>query len=278
MTAVSFPPGRKRRATCLAADRVGTSATYPLSADTVRPSGRVRSVVIFVHDVPALLTVDAVNMKFNQTRVLRNAALSVAEGERVAVMGPSGSGKSTLLYIALGLLKPQSGTVTFCGEPILNQSDRALSRWRRDNVGIVFQFGHLVQELTVAENVQMPLLVRGGSRAEAASEATRLIKHFGLGHISDRYPSQISGGELQRVAVARAAVHKPRVIFADEPTGALDTVSGAAVLDLLLEVTGRGAGAALVMVTHDAEVAGRADRIVTVKDGRTSSDLSVAAL
>lgn len=215
----------------------------------------------------ALLEVSAINVKIGQSRVLRGVSLKVQPGERVAIMGPSGSGKSTLLYAAVGLIRPQSGAVYFRGRELSQLTDRQRSAWRRESVGFVFQFGHLIHELTITENVEMPLLVAGSNRADARARSNELISQFGLSHISARYPDQVSGGELQRVAVARAAAARPPLIVADEPTGALDTKSGESVLELLDAVTGPDAGAALVMVTHDPAVAARADRVIALRDG-----------
>lgn len=218
----------------------------------------------------ALLDIVALDVKLGTTQALRGATLAVGAGERVAIVGPSGAGKSTLLYAAVGLLKPHAGVVRYRGQALAAMPDRELSAWRRKHVGFVFQFGHLIQEMTVVENIAMPLLVNGSLRKHAQHRAEELLREFRLRHIATRFPDQISGGELQRVAVARAAAHRPQLIVADEPTGALDSKAGNDVLDLLYRVTGPAANAALLIVTHDPDVARRADRIIHVRDGRTA--------
>lgn len=205
---------------------------------------------------------------------LEDVSMSVEAGEIVSVMGPSGSGKSTLLHCLAGILRPDAGEVIFDGRRLDDQSESARSRIRLQHMGFVFQFGDLVPELTMLENVRLPLqLLRVGSR-EATRRARDVLGRLGVGDLADNTLETVSGGEAQRVAVARAIVHHPRVIFADEPTGALDSVSGSAVMDLLSSLTGEG-DVSVVLVTHDARVASYAGRNLTLRDGRTTPQRAV---
>lgn len=197
---------------------------------------------------------------------LAGVDLRVMPGEFLAVVGPSGSGKSTLLHVAGGLDVPDSGTVHMEGVDLATLGAAARARLRRRRIGFVFQFFQLVPSLTVVENVELPLLF-DGARGEAAGRARRLLAAVGLDGKLDRYPAELSGGEMQRVAIARALVAGPALLLADEPTGNLDSGTGAAVLDLLGAEVERS-GAALVLVTHDDGAARRADRMVSVRDGR----------
>jgi putative ABC transport system ATP-binding protein len=190
--------------------------------------------------------------------------LEVAEGEFVALVGRSGSGKSTLLHLAGGLDRPDTGTVELDGRDLATLSVGDRARMRRREIGFVFQFFHLIPTLTVRENVELPLLLDG---AKANGRVDELLERVAIGHRKDHLPSELSGGELQRAAVARALVAQPRLVLADEPTGNLDSVNGAAVLELLLQQVA-AEGAALVLVTHDAEAAARAPRMHTLRDGR----------
>jgi len=193
--------------------------------------------------------------------------LEVAAGEFVAVVGRSGSGKSTLLHVAGGLDVPDSGRVVFDGRDVhtMSVSDRAALR--RHDIGFVFQFFHLVPTLTVAENVRLPLMLDGRRPGRAASD--EVLERVALGHRSDHLPGELSGGEMQRAAIARALVAKPRLILADEPTGNLDSATGAGVLDVLTAQVA-DVGAAPLMVTHDEEAAGRASRVATLADGHVA--------
>jgi putative ABC transport system ATP-binding protein len=197
---------------------------------------------------------------------LAGATIALAAGEVLAVMGPSGSGKSTLLFCVAGLLRPRSGQVHFGGVDIWEISDAARTDLRLRQFGFVFQFGDLVPELTVRENVELPLRFAGIDRVEARSRAIAAIRDLGIEGLEDRRVFEISGGEQQRAAVARATVHRPKVIFADEPTGALDERAGSLVLESLLDAA-RMNGASVVLVTHDPSVAAHADRTVRVRDG-----------
>lgn len=201
--------------------------------------------------------------------ILRGIDLSVEAGQSIGLIGPSGSGKSTLLSVMAGLEKPTSGTVTVAGQQLQDLDEDRLARFRRDNVGIVFQSFHLIPTMTALENVAIPLELAGdaGARDKAASELGRV----GLGHRLDHYPAQLSGGEQQRVALARAMIADPRILFADEPTGNLDSRTGETIVDLLFGL-GRDRGATLVLVTHDPMLAARCDRRLRLADGRIVAD------
>ncbi|MCW2801702.1 MAG: Macrolide transporter ATP-binding protein [Aeromicrobium sp.] len=213
-----------------------------------------------------LLDAQSVRKSFGRTEALRGASLSVAAGEVVAITGPSGSGKSTLLLCAAGVLRPESGRVTYDGHLLddLDEADR--SRLRRRDFGLVLQFGQLVPELTAAQNVALPLLLDRHDKAESFTAARGWLERLDALDLADARPGEMSGGESQRVAIARALVSGPRVIFADEPTGALDTVNSERVLQVLLEVA-RETSASLVIVTHENRVAAAADREVVLRDG-----------
>lgn len=191
--------------------------------------------------------------------------LSISSGEMVAVVGPSGSGKSTLGGLIAGLDRPTEGSIVVGGTRIDQLTDQRLARWRADHVGIVFQNFHLIPTLTAAENVALALRF-GGQRRGRRGRAREALTAVGLGSKYNRLPSQLSGGEQQRVAVARALVHGPDVVVADEPTGSLDTSAGRAVFDLLLSIRARGTS--VVFITHDPGLAAQADRVVTMVDGR----------
>ncbi|MFD0821603.1 ABC transporter ATP-binding protein [Micromonospora zhanjiangensis] len=207
-------------------------------------------------------------LSFGETPALRGANLSVATGEIVAVMGPSGSGKSTLLHCLAGILVPDSGEIRFAGRRIDTLGERERSLLRRDTFGFVFQFGQLVPELTGRENVALPLRLDRTGRREAERRADEWLARLEVAELADKRPGEISGGQGQRVAVARALINQPRVVFADEPTGALDSLNGERVMRLLSRAA-RDSGAAVVLVTHEARVAAYADREVVVRDGRT---------
>ncbi|MEZ0229757.1 MAG: ABC transporter ATP-binding protein [Planctomycetota bacterium] len=197
--------------------------------------------------------------------VLRGIDLTVEEGSFLAIVGASGSGKTTLLNILGCLDRPSEGSYRLSGEDVARLPDDKLSRIRNRLLGFVFQSFNLVPQLTVLENVHLPLFYASVPRAERAERARRLLDLVKLGHRLDHRPSQLSGGECQRVAIARALVNDPRVILADEPTGNLDSHTGAEILQLFHELHGQGR--TIVMITHDASVAARAQRIVRMKDG-----------
>jgi putative ABC transport system ATP-binding protein len=206
--------------------------------------------------------------------VLDGVSLDVARGECVAVTGPSGSGKSTLLGLVAGLDTPSSGTVVVDGVDLGALDEDALARFRRDRIGVVFQSYHLIPTLTAVENVAIPLELAGV--ADARRRAERLLDEVGLGARGHHYPVQLSGGEQQRVALARAVARAPGVLLADEPTGNLDSVTGAAIIDLLLALN-RERGSTLLLVTHDPALAAQADRQVALRDGRVVADTAPAA-
>jgi putative ABC transport system ATP-binding protein len=220
--------------------------------------------------IAPVLAAHAVTKSFGATPALRGAELSVAAGEVLAIMGPSGSGKSTLLHCLAGILRPDAGEVVFDGRRLDTLSENARTLLRRDRFGFVFQFGQLVPELPVLENVMLPLLLSRTPRRAARDAATALLDRLGLAGLHRRRPGELSGGQAQRVAVARALVTRPAVVFADEPTGSLDSLSGEAVMDLLL-ASAREQGATVVLVTHEARVAACADREVLVRDGEVAS-------
>ncbi len=201
--------------------------------------------------------------------VLRGVALRVLAGERIAILGPSGSGKSSLMAVLSGLERPTSGQVMVAGADFSRLDEDGLARARRGRIGIVLQAFHLIPTMTAVENVAVPLELAGF--ADAAAKARAELTAVGLGHRFDHYPTQLSGGEQQRVGIARAIAARPALIFADEPTGNLDEATGLAVIDLLF---GRLAetGATLVLITHDAALAARCDRIIEMKDGHIIAD------
>jgi putative ABC transport system ATP-binding protein len=204
---------------------------------------------------------------FGTTTALAGVDVDLADGEALAVMGPSGSGKSTLLHCLAGILPPDAGTVALRGRDVSTLSDRERSLLRRRHYGFVFQFGQLLSELPAQENVALPPMLLGMSRPEAVGRARRWLAALGLAGKEERRPGELSGGEAQRVAVARALITGPDVVFADEPTGALDQATGAEVMRVLVETT-RSAGASLVVVTHDETVASWCGRRIMMRDGR----------
>jgi len=209
-------------------------------------------------------------LSFGQTPALRGASLSVAAGEILAVMGPSGSGKSTLLHCLAGILVPGSGQVWFGGRRIDAMGENERSALRRDRFGFVFQFGQLVPELTAEENIALPLLLGGTRRAQALAAARAWFGRLGLDGLEQRRSGELSGGQAQRVALARGLVARPEVLFADEPTGSLDSLTGEQVMNLLVAAV-RDQGTTVILVTHEARVAAYADREVIVRDGTVTS-------
>jgi len=202
-----------------------------------------------------------------EVHALREVSLTADEGEMVAVMGPSGSGKSTLLTIAGTLEVPTSGEVLIAGQPVSKASRNAKARLRRRVIGYVFQDFNLLPGLTAAENISLPLELDGLSARKARVAGLRALERLGLGERAGHYPDQLSGGERQRVAIARAMVGERRLLLADEPSGALDSVNAQAVMRLLHEACKDG-GMTAVVVTHDAQLASWADRVVFLRDGR----------
>ena len=210
-------------------------------------------------------------MSFGQTHALRGVDLDVAAGEVLAVTGPSGSGKSTLLHVMAGVLVPDAGSVGYHGgnvsQDIAALDEAARSRLRLNEFGFIFQFGQLLPDLSALDNVTIPLLLAGAPRRKALARARETLVELGLSEHLDKRPTQLSGGQAQRAAVARALVTSPRILFADEPTGSLDSLAAERTMEVLLASV-RSRGASLVIITHDARIAAYADREVTVRDGR----------
>ncbi len=202
--------------------------------------------------------------------ILRGIDLDVGEGEAVGIVGPSGSGKTSLLMVLAGLERASSGSVIIDGHELTTMSEDQLARLRRSEVGIVFQAFHLIASMTALENVAIPLELSG--RADAMALAEAALRSVGLGHRLTHLPGMLSGGEQQRVALARAVAARPKLLLADEPTGNLDTATGAVVMDLLFQLR-EETGATLLLITHDAALAKRCDRQLKVHDGRVGEDV-----
>ncbi|HMJ74488.1 MAG TPA: ABC transporter ATP-binding protein [Iamia sp.] len=237
---------------------------------------RLPAVTPDAHD-PSVPMVEArdLSLSFGATPALRGASVAVAAGELLAVMGPSGSGKSTLLHCLAGILVPDAGEVHLAGRRIDDLGEDERSALRRRRFGFVFQSGQLVPELTAEENVALPLLLGGTRRAAAIAEARGWLERMGLDDLGGRRSGELSGGQAQRVALARGLVATPDVVFADEPTGSLDSLAGEQVMELLVGAV-RDRGTTVVLVTHDARVAAYADREVIVRDGRVATTVAVA--
>lgn len=223
-----------------------------------------------------LIEAREIALSFGQTPALRGAELAVDRGEILAIMGPSGSGKSTLLHCMAGILTPGEGEVWFDGRRVDTMGETERSTLRRERFGFVFQFGQLVPELSAEENVALPLLLAGVRRAQALRQARGWLGRLGLDGLEERRSGELSGGQAQRVALARGLVADPQVLFADEPTGALDSLTGEQVMDLLVSVT-REQGTTVILVTHEPRVAAYADREVIVRDGKVNSFGRVAS-
>jgi putative ABC transport system ATP-binding protein len=206
----------------------------------------------------------------HDVKALNCASLSLVRGEFVALMGPSGCGKSTLLNLIAAIDKPTSGQIWLDDQEISSLGDEAATKLRAGKIGFIFQFFNLLSTMTVLENVVLPLELAGMKEREAAAEAGKLLERVGMSKRSQFYPSQLSGGEMQRTAIARALVHKPQIILADEPTGNLDTENGQAVLELLRS-TNKEFGQTIVMATHSDEAASYATRRITMRDGHVVS-------
>jgi putative ABC transport system ATP-binding protein len=219
------------------------------------------------HDSSYLIEARDVHKSFGRTPALTGATLAVPGGEILAVMGPSGSGKSTLLHCLAGIFTPDSGKIRFDGQRLDALSDARRTELRRTAFGFVFQFGQLVPELTVSDNIALPLLLNRVGRKTAYARANAWLPRLGIDGLGRRRTGELSGGQAQRVALARALVAQPKVLFADEPTGSLDTLAGEMVMELLVG-TAREEGATVILVTHDARVAAYADRQVQVRDGK----------
>jgi putative ABC transport system ATP-binding protein len=216
--------------------------------------------------ISPLLAARGIVKSYGNSPALRGVTVEIAEGEIVAVTGPSGCGKSTLLYCLSGILRPDAGEVVYQGVRLDTRSESQRSALRRGDFGVLFQFGQLVAELAAVDNVALPLLLRGARKREARTAARGWLERLGVADVATERPGEMSGGQAQRVALARALVTEPRVLFADEPTGALDTLTGEAVLGHIVRVV-REQGTAVVLVTHEATVAAHADREVALRDG-----------
>ncbi|GAA4664721.1 MULTISPECIES: ABC transporter ATP-binding protein [Amycolatopsis] len=223
----------------------------------------------------ALLTASALRKSFGPTEALVSASFAIDAGEVVAVMGPSGSGKSTLLHCLAGIVRPDEGQVRYQGRDIAELSDSERTALRRDEFGFVFQFGQLVPELSCLENVALPLRLAGLRRRQAEATAREVMARVDVAELAPKRPGEVSGGQGQRVAIARALVTRPKVIFADEPTGALDSLNGERIMQLLVGAA-KESDAAVVLVTHEARVAAYSDREVVVRDGRTREPVVAA--
>ena len=222
-----------------------------------------------------LLQAWGLELSFGTTRVLHDVDITITRGELVAVMGPSGSGKSTLLHCLAGLLAPDAGQVHLDGGRIDTLSERARSTLRLHRMGFVFQFGDLIPELTLVENVELPLRLTGTGRRVARARAMAMLSSLEIDQVADRRANEVSGGQAQRAAVARALVHEPAIVFADEPTGSLDTLAGELVLEALVSAA-REQNTAVVLVTHEPRVAAYADREVMLRDGLIVESAMVA--
>ncbi|MEV7418563.1 ABC transporter ATP-binding protein [Streptomyces sp. NPDC089919] len=220
------------------------------------------------HPAGSLLAATALRKAYGPTAALDGAEFSIHPGEVVAIMGPSGSGKSTLLHCLAGIVTPDSGSITYQGRELTGMSDAERSALRRSEFGFVFQFGQLVPELTCVENVALPLRLNGAKRKPAEAAALEWMAKLEVQDLAGKRPGEVSGGQGQRVAVARSLVTSPRVLFADEPTGALDSLNGERVMQLLTEAA-RATNAAVVLVTHETRVAAYSDREIVVRDGKS---------
>lgn len=214
-----------------------------------------------------MIELKGINKYFGSLHVLKNIDLSIDRGEIVAIVGPSGAGKTTLLQIAGSLEYADSGIVSYDGTNLTTLSDRKLAQFRNRNIGFVFQFHELLPEFTALENVAMPALIAGRKKKEAYSEAERLLKMLGLSERLRHLPSEMSGGEKQRTAMARALVNNPRIILADEPTGSLDSHNREEIRGIITSLC-REEGHTFLIVTHDSTLASIADRVVSMEDGR----------
>ncbi|MFI5757319.1 ABC transporter ATP-binding protein [Streptomyces sp. NPDC051569] len=216
----------------------------------------------------SLLAAHDLRKAYGPTPALDGASFSILPGEVVAIMGPSGSGKSTLLHCLAGIIRPDSGVITYRDRVLSDMSDAELSALRRTEFGFVFQFGQLVPELTCVENVALPLRLAGTRRKDAERVALEWMERLEVDGLASKRPGEVSGGQGQRVAIARSLVTSPRLIFADEPTGALDSLNGERVMELLTAMA-RSANTAVVLVTHETRVAAYSDREIVVRDGKS---------
>jgi putative ABC transport system ATP-binding protein len=230
------------------------------------------------HSAEPILRLQGVHLKLasqaGEVNILRGVDLSVAPGESVAVVGPSGSGKSTMMMIVAGLERPTQGQVNVAGHDLTQLDEDGLALFRRKSIGIVFQAFHLIPTMTALENVAIPLEFAG--ERDAWTKAKAALESVGLGHRLTHYPGQMSGGEQQRTALARAVVAEPKLLLADEPTGNLDATTGTGIVDLMFDLR-RRLGTALLLITHDPALARRCERAVRMDDGRLSPYQAVLA-
>lgn len=217
------------------------------------------------------LTGRGLHKHFGPTHALRGVDIDIYPGQTIAIMGPSGSGKSTLLHVLAGVLTPEEGRVDFAGQELSALDEERRCQLRLENFGFVFQFGQLLPDLSALDNVVLPLLLAKHSRRTATRQAAKLLAELGLAEHQTKYPAQLSGGQAQRVAVARALALRPRVLFADEPTGSLDSLAAEHTMEAFLNAV-RATNTALVLVTHDPRTAAWAEREITMRDGRITAD------
>jgi putative ABC transport system ATP-binding protein len=234
----------------------------------MRDQPKQQSPSAATHDdrVSAVITARELHLSYGKTVALAGASVDVREGEILVLTGKSGSGKSSLLYCLAGVLKPDRGQLEYEGASVIDMSDDEVSALRRSEFGFVFQFGELVPELTIQENVGLPLRLNGTRRGTGA-RVDELLHVLGIEELKRKRPAEVSGGQAQRAAIARALIHRPRVVFADEPTGALDTENSQVVLRQFLDLA-RTHKVAIVLVTHEPAVAELADRHLELRDGR----------
>lgn len=216
--------------------------------------------------VTPIISAKNIKKSYGQTKVLHGVSLDVKQGEVLAIMGPSGSGKSTLLHSLAAIIPVDSGEIIFDGRNIGKFSDNKRSILRRTAFGFVFQFSQLVPELSVIDNVALPLLLNGVSRNKAYAKTKEWLEAVGLSDRYDNTPGEISGGQAQRVAIARAMVVQPKILFADEPTGSLDSLNSENIMELFIK-TAKNNGTTVIMVTHEPSIAAYADREIVVRDG-----------
>src|SRR5229473_7485745 len=224
----------------------------------------------------ALVQLDHVTKTYDKgaAPAVSDVSLTVAPGEAVAIMGPSGSGKSTLLNLIAGMDRPTTGEIRVGGQRVDKLSETGVARFRRNQVGMIFQFFNLLDDMTVIDNVLLPAQLAGMPARQARGRAGELLAALRIGQHKDAYPARLSGGERQRVAIARALVNRPALLLADEPTGALDTATGEAIGELLLDLN--SSGQTLILVTHNPDLAARyARRVIEIVDGRIASDACV---
>ncbi|MFD9444587.1 ABC transporter ATP-binding protein [Streptomyces sp. NPDC060006] len=229
------------------------------------------------HRPAPILAARELDRTHGRTRALRGASVELCAGEILAVTGASGSGKSTLLHCLAGIVRPDGGSVVYAGQRLDQLPEKQLSELRRTEFGVVFQFGQLIPELTALDNVALPLLLAGSTRKDAHVRAGEWLERFGVRGQEDLRPGEMSGGQAQRVSLARALVTDPKVVFADEPTGALDSLASEGVMTALVH-TARESGTAVLLVTHDSQVAAYADREVVMRDGVVDSPQDAVAL